>query len=271
MNAVLKTRVLPDVQSRPDTRNLPIEAAGIQGLRAHATVPAHGRPVPTLATWSLSVGVPAAARGTHMSRFVELVEAERTPLTPASLRALLERMLAKLGAASGAIEVAYPLLLPKRAPASGALSHLDYGVRWCIEAAADGSRLQRLTVTVPVTTLCPCSKEISDHGAHNQRSLVTVSVELAKDIEPEILIAAAEASASCELYGLLKREDEKAVTERAYENPKFAEDLVRDVALELARDPRVARYEVLAENLESIHNHSAFARLRGDGPLHAGT
>jgi GTP cyclohydrolase FolE2 len=241
MNAILKPRALPDVQSRPDTRNLPIEAAGIQGLRSHATVLAQGRPVPTLATWALSVGVPAAARGTHMSRFVELVEAQRRPLTPASLRALLARMLGRLGAASGALEVAYPLLLAKRAPASGTLSHLDYGVRWHLEAAADGARLQRLTVTVPVTTLCPCSKEISDYGAHNQRSLVTVTAEFTGDLEPEVLIAAAERSASCELYGLLKREDEKAVTERAYENPKFAEDLVRDVALELAGDARVAR------------------------------
>jgi GTP cyclohydrolase FolE2 len=271
MNAVLRPALLPDVQSRPDTRNLPIEAAGIQGLRAHATVLVDGRPAPTLATWSLSVAVPAAARGTHMSRFVELVEAERAPITPPSLRAMLARMLGRLGAASGALEVAYPLLLPKRAPVSGALSHVDYGVRWRLAVTAEGVRPLRLTVTVPVTTLCPCSKEISDYGAHNQRSLVTVTAELAADLEPEALIAAAERSASCELYGLLKREDEKAVTERAYENPKFAEDLVRDVALELARDPRVAGYEVLAENLESIHNHSAFARLRGGAPLHAGT
>lgn len=270
MNAVLEPLALPDVQSRPDTRNLPIEAAGIQGLRSHATVLAHGRPVPTLATWSLSVGVPAAARGTHMSRFVELVEARGSPITPASLRALLARMLERLGAAAGSLEVAYPLLLPKRAPASGALSHVDYEVRWRLEAAADGRRELTLAVRVPVTTLCPCSKEISDYGAHNQRSLVTVTAEHAGDVTPEMLIAAAERSASCELYGLLKREDEKAVTERAYENPKFAEDLVRDVALVLEGDERIIRFEVLAENLESIHNHSAFARIRGPRQRHAG-
>ena len=173
-------------------------------------------------------------------------------------------MVERLGAASGAIEVRFPLFLRKRAPVSGTQSLLDYEARWRSSVDAGGGCRLRTAVAVPATSLCPCSKDISDYGAHNQRSIITLEVEAADEFTFEELIALGERSASCELYGLLKRPDEKHVTERAYDNPKFVEDLVRDVALALERDPRVLRYSVEAENFESIHNHSAYARIARD-------
>lgn len=262
MNAVLKSFALPDIQAERDARNLAIEAAGVKGVRMPVTIAMRDGPMPTVASFSMTVGIEAAARGTHMSRFIELLESESGVTTPHSVRSLLSGMLERLGAASGRVEVRFPCFLLKRAPVSGAKSRLDYEVTW--EAMLeDGWESFSMTVKVPVTSLCPCSKAISEYGAHNQRSLITISAELASAMPIEELIAIAERHASCELYGVLKRTDEKFVTERAYENPKFAEDVVRDVALDLARDSRVRNYSIEAENLESIHNHSAYARLSG--------
>jgi GTP cyclohydrolase FolE2 len=254
---------LPDIQSEADTRGLALEEAGIRRLASPVRVRAGGREQATVATFSLAVALPATARGAHMSRFVELIEARTEALDPESLGRMTHRMLRILSATSGAIEARFPLFLAKRAPVSGAHSRLEYQARWRSAVADDGSGTLAMQVTVPVTSLCPCSKAISDYGAHNQRSLLAIEVETAAPIDTEELVAVAERASSCELYGLLKRVDEKYVTERAYENPKFAEDMVRDAALELATDPRVARYVVEAENLESIHNHSAYARLSG--------
>jgi MptA/FolE2 family GTP cyclohydrolase len=262
MNAVLKSVPLPDVQAERDARNLAIEAAGVKDVRLPVTIAMRDGPMPTVASFSMTVGIEAAARGTHMSRFIEMLESEADVTTPHRVRSLLSGMLERLGAASGRVEVRFPCFLPKCAPVSGARSRLDYEVTW--DAMLEQGRQSfAMTVKVPVTSLCPCSKAISKHGAHNQRSLITITAELASDMPIEELIAVAERNASCELYGILKRADEKFVTERAYENPKFAEDLVRDIALDLARDSRVRSYAVEAENLESIHNHSAYARLRG--------
>jgi len=261
MNAVIKVATLPDVQSRADDRALAIDAVGIRHLRSPVTIRAGRRNIPTVASFTMAVALPATAKGTHMSRFVELLEAQTDALDPQGFRTVVLAMLQRLGASSGEIEMSFPLFLPKIAPVSGASSLLDYAIRWCGKVAVDGSYSFRMTVGVPVTSLCPCSKEISEYGAHNQRSLLSIEAEFTGDMEMAELIAIAERSASCEVYGLLKRADEKFVTERAYENPKFAEDLVRDVAIELNRDPRVGDYVVEAENFESIHNHSAFARL----------
>lgn len=267
MNAAIQLPVLPDIQSQADDRALAIDAVGVRQLRSPVTILAGGSAQPTIATLSLSVALPAAARGTHMSRFLELLEQRRDVLDPRGFRQLVRQMLRRLGAAAGSIEMRFPLFLAKRAPVSGAEGRVDYEVTWLGSVSASGESAFRIKVTVPVTSLCPCSREISDYGAHNQRSLVSIEAETDDAVDAAELIAIAERAASCEVYGLLKRADEKFVTERAYENPKFAEDLVRDVALELNRDPRVRRYTVEAENFESIHNHSAFARLSGPGGM----
>jgi len=215
---------------------------------------------PTTALWSLDVALPAEKKGTHMSRFLAWLEALDVPLDADTLRVRQAAMLARLGAQEGRIEAAFSFFLRKRAPVSGVQSLLDYQGRWIAETR-DGSTAVWMEVGVPVKTLCPCSKEISDYGAHNQRSRVTIRVELLQPIEWHELVRFAEDQASSELWPMLKRVDEKWVTERAYENPKFVEDLVRDVALALNRDERIGRYRAEVENFESIHNHSAYALI----------
>jgi GTP cyclohydrolase IB len=258
--------LLPDVQSQADTRNLPIEAVGVKGLRYPVTVVSGGTSVATVADFTMTVALPATVKGTHMSRFVEMLERQTAPLDIARFADLVRAMCARLGAAAGAIEMRFPWFLRKTAPVSGVQSLLDYAVTWRGQARGDGDVRLTLRVEVPVTSLCPCSKDISEYGAHNQRSHVAIEAELAAPLELHELIGIAEAAASCEIYGLLKRVDEKYVTERAYDNPKFVEDLVRDIAARLRDEPRVARFVVEAENFESIHNHSAFARI-GTGAL----
>src|SRR5690606_35238356 len=183
-------------------------------------------------------------------------------LDAAGLRGMFDEMLVLLEANAGRIEASLPLFVRKTAPVSGVQSLMDYELSIVVEGGVRDA-VTTSTVLVPVTSLCPCSKTISEYGAHNQRSHVTVSVVTDEPIEPEEIIAIAEAQASSELYGLLKRVDEKHVTERAYDNPKFVEDLVRDVAVALRADRRIRRFAVEAENFESIHNHSALARIEG--------
>lgn len=256
--------LLPDIQSLTDHRAVAIDRVGIRGLRHPIHVAATGGAMtPTVATVDLAVALPAAAKGTHMSRFLEVLQAHEGGIGVASLPGLLRAMLRRLDAREGAVALRFPYFMMKRAPASGVESLMDYDV--CLRASGGaGAPVLTVEVEVPVTSLCPCSKEISEYGAHNQRSTVTISAELSAPLAPEDLIAIAERAASCELYGLLKRPDEKVVTERAYDNPKFVEDLVRDVAVELERDPRVAAYRVASENFESIHNHSAYAAIERD-------
>ena len=219
------------------------------------------------------MALPAEEKGTHMSRFIAWLDAlalSGEALDAVSLRAKHAAMLDKLGAAEGRVEAAFSFFIRKRAPVSGVQSLLDYQGRWISETRAgvtrDGQQNTVETtvwaeVAVPVKSLCPCSKEISDYGAHNQRSLVTMRVELLQPVDWHELVRFAEEEASSEIWPMLKRPDEKWVTERAYENPKFVEDLVRDVALRLNGDPRIGRYRVDVENFESIHNHSAYARI----------
>jgi GTP cyclohydrolase FolE2 len=267
MNANARILTLPDVQSRPDGRALGIEAAGIRNVRSPVTILAGRAPVATVATFTLSVGLAAVERGTHMSRFIELLESLAGPLDQRGFRALLFDMLRRLKADNGEIEMRFPYFVTKTAPVSQVQSRLDYEVCWRGRVTGRSEYSFSMQVLVPATSLCPCSKEISAYGAHNQRSIIRIDVELADDMAIEELLGIAERSASCEVYGLLKRADEKFVTERAYNNPKFAEDLVRDVALELNREPRVRAYVVEAENFESIHNHSAFARISRPAPV----
>ncbi len=252
---------LDDVQSRPERRNLRIDAVGVKGLRYPVTVQAGAAPMPTIATFSMMVALAATEKGTHMSRFVELLEAQGKALTVARFQGLAVDMLERLDAPSGEIEMRFPYFVRKAAPVSGVQSQLDHEVCWRARISEDGACSFWMRVAVPATSLCPCSKAISEYGAHNQRSCIAIDAEVFEAMPVEELIGLAERSASCELYGLLKRPDEKYVTERAYDNPKFVEDLVRDVALALDQDLRVGRYIVEAENFESIHNHSAFARI----------
>jgi GTP cyclohydrolase I len=264
MNQMNPAFVMPDVQSTVDTRQIPIQRVGVKGVRHPLTVRnASGEAQPTVGTWNLDVHLPAHQKGTHMSRFVALLEENKAPLEPATFRKMLGDMLVKLEATGGRIEVTFPYFVPKTAPVSGVSSLLDYEVTLTGQAR-DGVVRTFMRVLVPVTSLCPCSKEISQYGAHNQRSHVTIDVELVADLAVEELIRMAEEEASCELWGLLKRPDEKFVTERAYENPKFVEDLVRDVAQRLNEDERIVSYMLEAENFESIHNHSAYAVIEHD-------
>ncbi|MDP2368344.1 GTP cyclohydrolase FolE2 [Rhodoferax sp.] len=251
---------IPDTQGARDERHLAIQRVGVKDVRYPLQLRVAGAVQATTALWSLDVALPAEKKGTHMSRFVAWLDALDEPLDAVALRRRHAAMLHKLGATDGRIEAAFSFFLRKRAPVSGVQSLLDYRGRWIAEARAGATTLW-MEVGVPVKTLCPCSKEISDYGAHNQRSLVTLRVEALGAIEWHELVRFAEDSASSEIWPMLKRSDEKWVTERAYENPKFVEDLVRDVALRLNADARVGRYQVEVENFESIHNHSAYARI----------
>jgi GTP cyclohydrolase IB len=260
MNAPEKFTTLPDVQSILDTRRLPIQKVGIKAMRHPVMVQTALGPQPSVATVEMTVALPAEAKGTHMSRFIDVFQSHESPLGFGAMREMLSAMLAKLEADAGFIKVALPYFVRKAAPVSGVSSLMDYEVVWEAERRADAERIT-LTVIVPVTSLCPCSKNISDYGAHNQRSQVTIVADLREDVDAESLIKVAERAASCELWGLLKRPDEKYVTERAYDNPKFVEDLVRDIALALKEDRRVTGFSVASENFESIHNHSAYAKI----------
>jgi GTP cyclohydrolase IB len=259
----LNLHTIPDVQSTVDTRHLAIQRVGVKGVRYPITIKTASGVQPSVGTWNMDVQLPQEKKGTHMSRFIALLEDNRTPFDGAKFSALLHKMVALLDADTGRIEVAFPYFINKIAPVSGVESLMDYEVGFTGEIRNGVTEIS-LKVLVPVTSLCPCSKKISDYGAHNQRSHITVSALLDGELAVDELIAKIEAQASCELYGLLKRPDEKYVTERAYDNPKFVEDLVRDVAGMLNADRRIVAYTLEAENFESIHNHSAYALIEND-------
>jgi GTP cyclohydrolase I len=253
---------IADVQNSPDGRMLPIDKVGIRRIRHPVRVrDRSGSEQHTVATFDMYVDLPHNLKGTHMSRFVELLNSHQREITVASFKDILQRMRALLDSSSAHLEMNFPYFVDKAAPVSGVHSLLDYEVTLIGEASAtDAHTLVR--VVVPVTSLCPCSKQISDYGAHNQRSHVTITARTRDFIWIEDLIDMVEEEASCEIYGLLKRPDEKYVTEKAYDNPKFVEDMVRDVAARLNADPRIEGYVLESENFESIHNHSAYAQIR---------
>lgn len=266
MNDINPAFVMPDVQSTLDTRQIPIQRVGVRGVRYPFSLETPDGIQSTVGTFTLDVHLPADQKGTHMSRFVALLESRKGPLNLASFSDLVQDMLVRLEAEAGRIEVTFPYFINKTAPVSGIQSLLDYEVT-LIGEVRDGKSTLSLKALVPVTSLCPCSKQISQYGAHNQRSHITMHVELATGMPVEDLVRMAEEEASCELWGLLKRPDEKFVTERAYENPKFVEDLVRDIAMRLNQDDRIVAYVLEAENFESIHNHSAYAVIERDKRL----
>ncbi len=257
------TAEVEDVQGRADTRRIPINRVGIKDIRHPVRVKDRSAGEQhTIATFNMYVNLPHNFKGTHMSRFVEILHAERE-ISVESFRAMLEKMTDRLEADAGHIEMSFPFFVMKKAPVSGVESLMDYRATLAGERK-NGRTEMWIQVVVPVTSLCPCSKKISDYGAHNQRSHVTIKAKLREHIWIEELIRVAESEASCELYGILKRPDEKFVTEHAYDNPKFVEDLVRDVAKRLNDEARVGAYVVEAENFESIHNHSAYALIERD-------
>jgi len=252
-----------DVQARRDTRELPIHRVGIKDISHPVRVKDRSAGEQhTIASFNMYVSLPHNFKGTHMSRFVEILHGERE-ISVESFRGMLRAMSERLEADTGHIEMSFPFFVMKRAPVSGVESLMDYRAS-LIGEHRHGHTEMWVRVSVPVTSLCPCSKNISDYGAHNQRSHVTITAKLRSHMWIEELIEIAESEASCELYGILKRPDEKYVTERAYDNPKFVEDMVRDVATRLNLDARVAAYLVESENFESIHNHSAYALIEHD-------
>jgi len=253
---------LKDTQNERDDRRLAIDKVGVKGLRFPVEVRDKGGSVQrTVATAALTVDLPEHFKGTHMSRFVEVLHAHGGCLDVRSMVALPRELLSVLDAQKAHVEFQFPFFRSKAAPVSGKQGLVDYEVRFEVEADRDGSSDFVVTVLVPVATLCPCSKAISDRGAHNQRGLVTYSVRFSEPIWVEDLIALVERSSSCELYSILKRPDEKAVTERAYDNPVFVEDLVRNIASRSNAHDNITWYRVEAENFESIHNHNAYALI----------
>jgi GTP cyclohydrolase I len=258
------TDPIADVQSSADTRRIAIDRVGIKDIRHPVRVKDRSEGEQhTIANFNMYVYLPHNFKGTHMSRFVEILNLHEREITVDSFKDMLIEMAERLESEAGHIEMSFPFFVNKMAPVSGVRSLMDYQVS-LIGEIKNGSPAMFIKVVVPVTSLCPCSKEISDRGAHNQRSHVTVSVRTREFVWIEELIDLVEREASCELFGLLKRPDEKYVTERAYDNPKFVEDMVRDVARRLNEDDRIGAYVVESENFESIHNHSAYALIERD-------
>ena len=260
----ITSKDIPDVQNSADKRHIAINKVGIKDIRHPAQVKDRsGQIQHTIANFNMYVNLPHNFKGTHMSRFVEILNSHEREITVQSFNEMLAETTERLDADEAHIEMTFPYFVNKSAPASGVQSLLDYEVSF-IGERKNGVNSINVKVLVPVTSLCPCSKKISEYGAHNQRSHVTVNVRTNGFVWIEDIIDIVEKQASCELYGLLKRPDEKIVTERAYDNPKFVEDMVRDIAAALNEDERIRAYILESENFESIHNHSAYALIEHD-------
>jgi len=258
------TPALKDTQNEPDDRQIAIDRVGVKALRFPMQLRDRARELQhTIATAALTVDLPHHFKGTHMSRFVEVLNDFGPELHVEKIEALLLELTRRLDSRCAHFDVEFPFFLQKPAPVTGAVGLMDYTGRFAA-TLKHGQPDFVVTVVVPVTTLCPCSKAISIHGAHNQRGQVTFSIRSHPPLWLEEMIRLVEDCASSELYSLLKRPDEKAVTERAYENPVFVEDLVRNVAMRAEADARISYYRVEAENFESIHNHNAYALVERD-------
>lgn len=255
---------IEDVQGHADSRQIPIDKVGIKDVYHPVRVKDRSRGEQhTIANFNMYVALPHNFKGTHMSRFVEVLHRNEREISVESFRDILLEMTERLDAQSGHIEMEFPYFVMKKAPVSGVESLMDYKASLIGELHGGKPELW-LKVAIAATSLCPCSKRISSYGAHNQRSHITIKARIEGHMWLEELIEIAEQEASCEVYGILKRPDEKYVTERAYDNPKFVEDIVRDVAVRLNGEQRVRAYVVEAENFESIHNHSAYALIEKD-------
>jgi len=253
---------MKDVQSQPDYRNIPIDKVGIKNLRYPITVRDRRDGFQhTIAAINMYVDLPHDNKGTHMSRFVELLHLLRPEVSLKKFSAILENMKEHLNAASAHLEMTFPYFIEKKAPVSTSPGLMDYTCS-IIGTSDPSGKIDLISeVVVPITSVCPCSMEISDLGAHNQRGEVRLSTRFKKFIWMEDMIELVEKSASCDVFSVLKRTDEKYVTEKAFANPKFVEDIVRDVAKKLKNDDNITWFSVSAENFESIHNHSAYASI----------
>jgi len=251
---------MKDIQNQIDDRQVNIDRVGIKGINYPITVLDRANQFQhTIASINMYVDLPHTVKGTHMSRFVELLHVFRKEVSIKSFSYIMDRMKEKLNAESAIIEVRFPYFVEKQAPISRAKGLMDYQCGFIATGGKDGAMDIVMEVSVPITSVCPCSKEISEYGAHNQRGQVHLRIRFDGLIWLEEMISLVEKSASSELYSILKRVDEKEVTEQGYENPKFVEDIVRDIALELEKIRNVTWYELSVENFESIHNHSAYA------------
>lgn len=251
-----------DIQNQFDDRNIPIDKVGIKNLRYPITVLDKGSGIQhTVALINMYVDLPNDYKGTHMSRFVELLHLLKPEVSLKKISSILSQMKSHLNAASAHIEVTFPYFIKKNAPVSKIPGFMDYTCKFTGTSTPEEEIDLISEVVVPISSVCPCSKEISDAGAHNQRGRVELRTRFKKFIWLEDMIRLVEDAASCEVYSVLKRVDEKAVTEKGYDNPKFVEDIVRDIALELKADDNITWFSVSAENFESIHNHSAYAQI----------
>lgn len=251
---------LSDTQNERDQRQVPIQQVGIKSLRHPILFQDKQKSAqPSIATFALTVDLDADTKGTHMSRFVEALHDCGNTMSVHDLEKLTQALLQRLPAQRAFVSQSFCFFLSKAAPVTQKIGLVDYQVRLDYSLTRDGQFSYQQCVEVPVATLCPCSKAISERGAHNQRGVVTFQITSSHPIWIEDMIAIVEASASCELYSVLKREDEKAVTERAYDNPVFVEDLVRNIAIRARAHQEITSFRIEAENFESIHNHSAYA------------
>jgi GTP cyclohydrolase I len=253
---------MADIQNMADTRQVEINKVGVKNIRYPITVKDKKKGYQhTVANINMYVNLPHHFKGTHMSRFIEILnEFKQEEISLKEIQNILQEMKDRLDAKAAHFEIEFPYFIEKTAPISKSVSLMEYSCKFVAEKSDDFESLT-VNVVVPITTVCPCSKEISEHGAHNQRSMVSVSVQFDKFIWIEDLIDIIESAASCEVYSLLKREDEKYVTEKAYNNPMFVEDIVREISNILSKDENIKWFTVESENFESIHNHSAYAYI----------
>jgi GTP cyclohydrolase I len=262
---ILSSKVLPDCQLEWDNRGIPIERVGIKNLRYPIVIAdADLGQQATVALFEMAVFLPAHQRGTHMSRFIEVISSHVGVFDLPIMCQLTEALASRLDSTCAFLKAEFPFFITKDAPVSGMKAAVEYGASFTCELQ-HGNMRRSISVKVPVATLCPCSKAISSFGAHNQRGIVSLDVEIGSPLSLHVLVKVVEDASSSPLYSLLKRTDEKYVTEAAYENPVFVEDLVRNIAGELNKNVAIKSFRLEAENFESIHNHSAYAIVAGSG------
>ncbi|MDB6096621.1 MAG: hypothetical protein JWM09_899 [Francisellaceae bacterium] len=261
MQSITITELTPDIQNLPDTRGIAIQKVGIKNLKHPIKILMRDGSIQmTIAIVDMFVQLRASLKGCHMSRFIEVLNATQKPFTASYLYQLLKFTAEQQNSDAAFINLSYPIFILKQAPVSKIESLMDYQVK--IEGIYHPNNFSiHYELQVPITSLCPCSKAISKYGAHNQRSIVTLNFQSTVEVWMEDIIELIEKESSCELYGVLKRPDEKYITEKAYENPKFVEDIVRDIAIQLKKLSHITHFKVEVENLESIHNHSAYAQI----------
>lgn len=255
---------MPDVQGYKDSRKLDITRVGIKAIRSPVVVKDKSQPQHSVAEFTMAVFLPEDLKGTHMSRFTQLLNDFRTTeISATSILDMHNEMLSRLESNAGTITMQFPYFIDKKAPVTGQTGMLDYNITLQSNTDTNGTTQVNVTTDIPVTTLCPCSKEISEYGAHSQRSMISINALLnaRHNFYWEDLIVSAEQQASAQLYSQLKRADEKFVTEQAYDNPRFVEDLIREVATVINRNENIQSYVLEVENFESIHNHSAWAQI----------